>query len=268
MYSSVSTDGYTCLTEQECKKQSLDIDQLKRFIVEEKNPYNCGCYEWEGVAYWSDHDKCSDEKKRAVSLQGTRERIHCDLNRIYRDVRNVPINTCLQASECDHQCYHDNRFKVIIKTDPNSDMCGCYRKGNQCYYNSCGDNIDKASESLPGSYSRVWCEDRDRDVRDLVHHTCLTQDQCEKQGAINGNVKTSAIVKDFGSDHICGCYEKGGALYWATCDIGGDFYGELDNQKTRIHCEDVETQSRSYRVFDQEHSHLVSISLFFFQFFR
>lgn len=259
MYSSVSTDGRTCLTEQECKKQSRDIDHRSSFRVV-SDPYNCGCYEWKGSAYWSDHNNCSGQKKRTLSLQGSRERIHCDLNRIYRDVRNVPIDTCLQVSECDDQCYHDNLSEVKIKTDPYSDMCGCYRRGNQCYYNACGDNIDKASDILPGDYQRVWCQDRNRgNVRDVVEYTCLNQDDCEEQGDINGDVKTPAIVKDFNSDNICGCYSKGGQLYWAECNVRGNFYGELTNKKTRIHCDDVGTRSRSYRVFDREHSHLVSI---------
>jgi hypothetical protein len=265
-YSSLSTNGDTCLTVQECKKQSLDIDHRNSFRVV-SDPNNCGCFEWEGAVYWSDDNKCSDQKKRAVSLQNTRKRVRCDLNRIYQDVRNVPIDTCLQASECDAQCYHDIRSHTKMKTDRSSNICGCYRRGNQCYYNSCGNNQKKADKNLPASYSRVWCEDRVRDVRDLVYDTCLTQDECNEQGEINGDVKTPAMVKDFGNDHICGCYEKGGQLYWARCDVSGDFYGELNNQNTRVHCVDVETRRRSYRVFDQEHSHSVSILLFFFQSF-
>jgi hypothetical protein len=106
----------------------------------------------------------------------------------------------------------------------------------------------------------VWCQDRNRgNVRDVVEYTCLNQDDCEEQGDINGDVKTPAIVKDFNSDNICGCYSKGGQLYWAECNVRGNFYGELTNKKTRIHCDDVGTRSRSYRVFDREHSHLVSI---------
>jgi hypothetical protein len=266
MYSSVSTDGTTCMTLQECKKHH-DINHRNSRFKEVEDPYNCGCYEWNGYTYWSDHNNCSDKKKKALSLQNSRVRAHCDLNRIYQAVRNVPTKTCLEASECDRQCYHDNLSEVKIKTDPDSGMCGCYSSGNQCYYNANACNgIYKPYDNLTGGYQRVWCEDRIRSVRDVVDYTCYNRALCEEQGVINGDVKTPALVKDFDSDNICGCYAKGGQLYWAKCDeVTGDFYRELNNQKERIYCEDVQTRSQSYRVFNQQHSHLVSILLFFFQ---
>lgn len=263
IFSSVSTDGDTCLTELECKKQIRDINHLNNFRVV-SDPNNCGCYELNGSGYWSDSNQCSAQEKK-VDLDGNRKRIHCDLNRIYRDVRNVPLDTCLTMSGCNDQCEHDYRRGADIETNPYSSKCGCYMnmQKNQCHWNSCGDNIKKASDHLPGDNTRVWCVDRARDVRDIVYDTCLTRDECEEQGEFNGNVKTPANVKDFDSESICGCYSKGGDLYWARCDIHGNFYGELNNQKERIHCQDV--GSRSYRIFDEGHTHFVSNLLFFFQ---
>ena len=86
------------------------------------------------MAYWSNHNNCSVEKMRAESLQGKRERIHCDLKRIYRDMRNIPTDTCLNIEECDEQRDRDDGYGVKEKFD--DDMCGCYRKGNRYFWNS------------------------------------------------------------------------------------------------------------------------------------
>ena len=257
MLGSVTTDGETCLTELECYKQrrvTNDEDDFTFRVISDQS--NCGCFEHNGKSYWSDHNRCSDQEKMSDDLNGSRERTHCDLNSIYRNVRNVPVDTCLTVAGCDEQCDNDGRNGVHIKTNPNSNKCGCYTQENQCYWNSCGNNIDKASANLPNDYNRVWCGDRTRDARDLVFDTCLTQQDCEDKAELDGDVRTPAIIKNFNSDNICGCYKKGGNLYWATCGLNGDFYGELNNQKRRVHCHDV--QNRSYRVFDRSHSHFVS----------
>ena len=123
-----------------------------------------------------------------------------------------------------------------------------------------GNNRKKAEEDLPGDNRRVWCDDLDRDVRDIAYDTCLTRDECEFQGNENGDVKVPAILKEFNSESICGCYSKGGDLYWARCGSNGDFYGELENKKRRIRCYDLE--NRNYRVFNRHsrrHSHSVSM---------
>ncbi len=194
---------------------------------------------------------------RTESLQTDLDRTQCDLYRIYRDMRNVRTETCLSIQDCDDQCYREGGDGVREKTDRNSDLCGCYRRGNRYFWNDCGNNRKKAEEDLYGDNERVFCYDRDRDVRDIADETCLTRDECEEQGDINGDVKLPAIVKDFDSDSNCGCYSKGGDLYWARCDNNGDFYGELNNKKARIHCTDL--TSRSYRVFGRRHSHEVSM---------
>lgn len=219
-----------------------------------------GCHRLNNnVGIWSDHNKCTLEKMMAEDLQSGKTRIHCDLERLYRDVRNVRSEACLNVQECDEQCFENGDPGVIVRTDPYSNKCGCYKKGHQCFWNSCGNNQAKSTESMPGDNKRVWCDARVRDVRDVVGDTCLSIDECEIQGELNGDVKTPALEKDFDSDNICGCYKKGGQLYWARCGSNGNFYHELGGQKDRVHCYDVATSS--YRLFDRNgvHSHAVSV---------
>lgn len=195
----------------------------------------------------------------APDLQGDLMRANCNLERLYRDIRNVRTEACLSVQECDDQCFQDGERPVSVRYDPSSNKCGCYKKRNQCYWNSCGNNQDKSTESMPGENERVWCNARVRDVRDIVDETCLNINECEFQGELDGNVKTPAIVRDFNSENICGCYKKGGQLYWAVCGSNGNFYGELGGQKDRVHCHDVGTSS--YRLFNRQgvHSHAVSV---------
>jgi len=200
---------------------------------------------------------------RTESLQGDRKRIHCDLSYLYRDIRNVRSDACLNPDQCAEECDEKFGSEVRVRSNNNNGICGCYRKGNKCYWNDCGGVKAKSRASSPGdSEQRVWCNNRDSDVRDIVRDTCLTKEACRIQGEIDGDVNTNIIVKDFGnSDTNCGCYKKGGRIYWAQCGANGDFYGDVgegDNQKERIHCHDVD--NRSYRLFG-EHSHPVSISV-------
>jgi hypothetical protein len=254
VYSSTSTDGDICLTELECDKQSL-YDNAPFDTVQDPN--NCGCFEWKGRYYFSDHNKCSQKKMKTLSLQNTRVRVHCDLDRLYRNVRNYPYDTCLTADECEDQCELDNLAPMKIR---NSDTeKGCYRrKGNRkCYWSGGGSNVQKSS-SLSGDFKRVECTDTSRDVRNVVSDTCLTRGECEAQGLIDGDVKLPSFAK---YDTHCGCYKKGGSLYWGYCDFG-DFSTPLGGQKQRVNCRDV---NKSYRVFERDgtaagHTHWVSLS--------
>ena len=198
----------------------------------------------------------------AEDLQGDKTRIHCDLERLYRDIRNVRAEACLNVQECDEQCFEDGYPGVIeIRNDPYSNKCGCYMKNDRCYWNSCGNNQAKSTESMPGQNERVWCAARLRTVRDVVSETCLNIDECNIQGAIDDDVKIPAIEKDFyDSDTNCGCYKKGGQLYWALCGNNGNYYGDLGGQKERVHCYDVASSS-AYRLFNRNgvHSHAVSV---------
>lgn len=220
-----------------------------------EDPDSCGCFELDGYSFWSDHNSCTTEKMRTKNLIGSRTRTYCDLNRIYQRIGNVPYDTCLSEAECDDQCGNDLRIKKN-----NSDLCGCYTDGNKCFWNSCGSNMDKATDIAGTGYNRVWCSDRQRDVRDLVYDSCLTYEKCNAQGVLDGDVRTPPIVKEFDSESICGCYAKAGQLYWSQCGVNGDYYSGFDDvgKKRRVTCQNV---GRSTRFFDRSYGQTHNVSL-------